>query len=473
MRCPRLAFPVAIFIILLANISAHAQNWGSAVWADEFNGAANSAIDPTKWTYDTGFLNVNSELEIYCSPSMNTQGCDPTNPNEFIDGNGHLMIQQRLANAGATWTSARLKTQGLKTFQYGRIEANLQIPSHQGLWPAFWMLGANIDSIGWPSCGEVDIMENWPGQGGTGGGINHNATSMHGQGYSGGNSLSHTMTFPAGQDVTGFHTYGIIWSPNMMQFYFDDPNNITFVRTPDDIPAGTTWPYNNPFFLITNMAVGGILGGPPDSGTPTATPVMALDYVRYYQAQTIAGPTMTPANAISVAAGASGNTTINLNSSSGSGLVYLACSGAPTKATCSINTNNSLDSHVVDFRSASSAQATVNVTTTANTASLMSPRFSAWATMLGFGAFVLVPVAPKRASQWSRRLALLGGVLAILFFAAAFQGCGGSSGGSGGTSGGGGGGATNGTPAGQYKLTITAYTVSGDTSTANVTLNVN
>src|SRR5262249_46854949 len=152
---------------------------------------ANSPIDPTKWTYDTGNLGVNNELEIYCDPSSNTAPCDSTQPNAFIDGHGKLEIQQRLN--GSTWTSARLKTQGLKTFQYGRIESSLEIPSHAGLWPAFWMLGANIDSIGWPKCGEVDIMENWPSLGGDG--SNHNATSMHGDGYSGGNSLTSQFTF--------------------------------------------------------------------------------------------------------------------------------------------------------------------------------------------------------------------------------------------------------------------------------------
>ena len=266
MKYARQASVVLVFLgSLLLAIPTQAQTWGSPVWSDEFNGATNSAIDPAKWTYDTGNLNVNNELEIYCSPSMATLGCDPNNPNAFIDGSGHLVIQHRLVN-GTTWTSARLKTQGLKTFQYGRIEANIQFPSHQGLWPAFWMLGTNIDTIGWPKCGETDIMENWPALG-----ASKNATSMHGDTYNGGNSLTSTFTFPNSERVdTAFHTYGIIWSQNMMQFYFDDPANITFVRTVADVPVGGTWPFNNPFFLITNMAVGGVLGGTPDSGTAGA-----------------------------------------------------------------------------------------------------------------------------------------------------------------------------------------------------------
>ena len=457
----RKAFPIFILLAVLSAIPTQAQTWGPPAWADEFNGAANSTIDPAKWTFDTGNLNVNNELEIYCSPSMTTMGCDPANPNAFIDGTGHLVIQQRLVN-GTTWTSARLKTQGLRTFQYGRIEASIEFPSHQGLWPAFWMLGNNVDSIGWPKCGEVDIMENWPAIG-----ASKNSTTMHGDTYNGGNGLNSVFTFPNGEGVdTAFHTYGIIWSKNMMQFYFDDPSNITFVRTAADVPAGGTWPFNNPFFLITNMAVGGVLGGTTDAGTATATPSMMLDYVRYYQPLAILGPTIMPGAAISLKAGGTGTTNLTISSPNGAGLVYLDCTNLPAKSTCSIDTGNALNSHVVDFRTSNSATATVHVTTTANTATDFVPLRSAWAMMLG--AFVLLPTISKQ--TWSRRMALIGGVLAILLSAAAFQSCGG---GSGTTTGGGGSGATNGTPTGQHMLTITAYTVSGDTSTASVNLNVN
>jgi hypothetical protein len=237
------------------------------------------------------------------------------------------------------------------------------------------------------------------------------------------------------------------------------------VRTPDDVPIGGTWPFNNPFFLITNMAIGGTLGGPTDSSTASAGQTM-LDYVRYYQPATIAGPTITPASSISVNAGASASTNIDLTSFAGSGLVYLSCSNSPSKSTCSIETGNPLDTHVLDFRNSPTATATVHIATTANTAATFVPAYLVWATMLG--AFIVVPLAPKR--WWSQRFGLIACVLAILISATAFQSCGG---GSITTGGGGGGGATNGTPTGHYSLTLTAYTVSGDTSTATVPLNVN
>jgi beta-glucanase (GH16 family) len=463
MNHARKASSVLILVVsLLSAIPTAAQTWGSPVWADEFNGAPNSAIDSSKWTYDTGNLGVNHELEIYCAPTTATVPCDPANPNAFIDGAGHLVIQQRLVN-GTTWTSARLKTQGAKTFQYGRLEANIEFPSHMGLWPAFWMLGSNIDSTGWPKCGEVDIMENWPALG-----ASKNQTSIHGDTYNGGNSLSSGFNFPNGERVdTAFHTYGIIWSANMMQFYFDDPSNVTFVRTAADVPAGGTWPFNNPFFLITNMAIGGDLGQTPDAGTVGAAPPMMLDYVRYYNAAPVPGPNMVPTGAITVNAGGSGSTMLNLSSPIGSGLAYLTCTNAPAKATCSIDTINTINSHVADFRVNAVDQATIHVTTTATTASNRTRLRTAWATVLG--ALVFMPVVSQR--KWLRRLGLMGSLLPVLISAVAFQSCGGST--NTGGSGGGGGTRTTGTPSGHYTLTITAYTVSGDTSTANVTLNVN
>ena len=130
--------------------------WGDPVWSDEFDGSAQQTPDPTKWTYDTGSHDEmgnqgwgNSEVETYCSPrGANPAGCDPRRPNAFLDGNGHLVLRAE-READGKWTSARITTRGLKDFQYGRIEARMKLPVGTGLWPAFWMLGANFATAGW------------------------------------------------------------------------------------------------------------------------------------------------------------------------------------------------------------------------------------------------------------------------------------------------------------------------------------
>ena len=183
------------------------------VWGDEFSGPDGSSPDSSKWTFDTGVGGNgwgNNELETYCAPTSNTAPCSPSSPNEFIDGSGHLAIQVRAV--GTTYTSARLKTQGLQSFHAGRIEANIQIPSHAGLWPAFWMLGSQA-GVSWPTVGESDIMENWPttsnipGPGATG-----NCSTIHTK-LTGGSGKGKCFTLPNGGQVnTAFHAYGEIWS---------------------------------------------------------------------------------------------------------------------------------------------------------------------------------------------------------------------------------------------------------------------
>src|SRR5579864_302706 len=206
-------------------------------WCDEFNGAANSPISSTNWTYDTGGGGFgNNELETYCAPTSNTSPCSSSSPNAYIDGSGHLAIQVRLV--GSTYTSARLKTQGLQSFHSGRIEASIQMPSHAGLWPAFWNLGSQA-GVSWPTVGESDVMENWPttsnipGPGATG-----NRSTIHTK-LTGGSGIGGAFTFPSGEQVnTAFHTYGEIWSANMIQYYVDDPTHPFFVVTAADLPAG-------------------------------------------------------------------------------------------------------------------------------------------------------------------------------------------------------------------------------------------
>ena len=235
------------------------------VWSDEFNGAAGSLPDPGKWTYDLGASGWgNNELENYTASAANAQ----------MDGNGHLVITA-LHNA-AGYTSARLKTQGKFTTTYGKIEARIKIPFGQGMWPAFWMLGSDIDSVGWPGCGEIDIMENI----GREPSIVHG--TVHGPGYSGASGIGAAYTLANGAKFSDdFHTFSVIWSPQSVQFLVDGNSYQTV--TPASLPKGTSWVFNTPFFLLLNVAVGGSWPGYPDSSTHFPQ-TMTVDYVRVCEA---------------------------------------------------------------------------------------------------------------------------------------------------------------------------------------------
>ena len=338
-------------------------------WCDEFNGAANSPINPANWTYDTGGGGWgNNELEVYCAPSSNTPLCSSSSPNAYIDGSGHLAIAVRLV--GSTYTSARLKTQGLQSFHAGRIEASIQMPSHAGLWPAFWMLGSQ-KRVSWPTVGESDIMENWPntsnipGPDDTG-----NCSTIHTK-LTGGPGIGKCFTLPNGERVdSAFHVYGEIWSANMIQFYVDDPTLPFFVVTASDLRSGDVWPFAssaNPFFLIANVAVGGALGAPTDSET-CGQPPMLIDYARQYLPSAIPAPQMTPTGKITVRAGArTGNTTtVEMAGTSGSGRVAFSCTTAAPKASCLVTSSDPVNKYTVDFSKSSSAAVIVTVNTTAN-----------------------------------------------------------------------------------------------------------
>ena len=187
----------AIFTCVLTT-GASAQSW-NLTWSDEFNGPANSPINPQNWQYDTGILNVNNEVEYYCAPGSSASPCDPANPNAYIDGSGHLVIQAlRINSSGVpysgSWTSARLNSaNNLESFQYGRIESSMSLPLGPGLWPPWWALGTNITRVGWPASGEIDFMENVPLSSGLGPGTI--SSTMHGgyasgTCYCGGNGMS-------------------------------------------------------------------------------------------------------------------------------------------------------------------------------------------------------------------------------------------------------------------------------------------
>src|SRR5437588_1252951 len=251
------------------------SNGWQLVWSDEFNGAAGSVPDSRKWTYDVGGGGWgNNEEEVYCAAGSNVSPCSPLTPNAVLDGQGNLVISA-IHNNGA-WTSARMKSEGMENLQYGRIEARMQLPMGAGVWPAFWLLGSNIHTSGWPLCGEMDVME-WVPQYGP----SKTSSTVHGP-FSGGNGVGSSFTFPNGGTVRDFHTYGIIWSPNQAQFYRDDPSAPYFtIQNTSDIPGD--WVFNHDFFLIMNLAMGGYFPGYTDSTTPNPA-VMLVDYVRIYRA---------------------------------------------------------------------------------------------------------------------------------------------------------------------------------------------
>ena len=269
---------------------------GTLVWSDEFNGTAGTTYsqpNPSTWTYDTGLGSQccgNNEQETYCAWGNNTAPCSSTSPNAWMGTDGYLHIQAQQPTAGAsTFTSARLKSQGLFSFMYGRIEARMQLPESQGMWPAFWMLGNNIATINWPASGELDIMEHIDGSnpppyvGGTAPGYDWIAGSVHG-GTSGAAELNGTQQYTTtGFSAAAWHTYGMIWTKGQIQYYVDSPSNIyaTFTTTNGSFSA-TTWPFDaGPQFIILNLAVGGDWPGNVNSST-VFPGNMLVDYVRIY-----------------------------------------------------------------------------------------------------------------------------------------------------------------------------------------------
>jgi beta-glucanase (GH16 family) len=244
------------------------------LWSDEFNGST-AAPDPANWTYETGASGWgNQELEDYCAYGSKKTPCDPAQPNVFVkDGVLHIVAR---SDGHGHYTSTRLKSQGLKSFQYGRIEARIKVPKGQGFWPAFWMLGDNIDKVEWPTCGELDIMENIGKEPGTIHG------SIHGTGFTG-EKMGLPYTLPDGRPFGDeFHVFGLIWSPGKIEYYVDRPENVYATFTPKDLPQGAVWPFDTgKFFFLLNLAVGGEWPGPPDASSHFPQE-MLVDYVRVY-----------------------------------------------------------------------------------------------------------------------------------------------------------------------------------------------
>jgi beta-glucanase (GH16 family) len=245
-----------------------AADAATVTWSDEFNGAAGSSIDTARWNFDTGGSGFgNNELEYYTSSASNV----------YQDGQGHLAITARRENPGnyqcwygaCSYTSGRILTSGKFTQLYGHIEASIKIPKGQGMWPAFWMLGDNIGSVGWPQSGEIDIMEN------VGSAPNTVYGTIHGPGYSGAGGVGGNTTIGSALG-DGFHAYAIDWSPNLIVWTLDGQEY--FRATPAQI-GGNAWVYDHPFYILLNVAVGGSWPGNPDASTAFPQ-TMLVDYVR-------------------------------------------------------------------------------------------------------------------------------------------------------------------------------------------------
>lgn len=232
------------------------------VWADEFNGALGTVPDPTNWGYDIGTDWGNGQLEWTTDRPENAA----------MDGNGNLVITARREPFnGREYTSARITTAGKREFTYGRFEARIRQPVGQGIWPAFWLLGANLTTVGWPQSGEIDVME-FRGQEPF---INHG--SLHGPGYSGGNAITRRYTSDVALNEE-FHVYRVDWSPNEIRFFVDD-SLFHLVKKGDQRGE---WVFDHDFYIILNIAVGGGFVGPV-GGSTTFPQQMLVDWVRVYQ----------------------------------------------------------------------------------------------------------------------------------------------------------------------------------------------
>jgi beta-glucanase (GH16 family) len=255
---------------------------GTLVWSDEFSNStgANAQPNPSVWTYDTGAGGWgNDELETYCAWNSNTAPCSSLAPSVYVGTDGYLHIVANQPSAGV-YTSARLKTEGLFSFQYGRIEFRAQVPEAQGFWPAAWLLGNNIATANWPASGEMDVLERVNAAASP----DWNEGSIHGTGFTGSN-IGTTFEFPSGESAADWHTYGMIWSKGSVAYYVDDPTKpyVTYLPSSLNGLSGAVWPFDSgqANFIILNLAVGGSWPGSPNAGTPFPSQ-MLVDYVRIY-----------------------------------------------------------------------------------------------------------------------------------------------------------------------------------------------
>ncbi|MBN1985051.1 MAG: family 16 glycosylhydrolase [Prolixibacteraceae bacterium] len=232
-------------------------------WADEFDG---SEVNSDYWTFETGANGWgNNELQEY------------TNGKNARVENGLLILTARKVNNNTTigsYTSTRMISKNKKEFTYGKMEIRAKLPSGRGIWPAIWMLGADIETNSWPACGEIDIMEYVGYQPNT---VHATVHTSAGYGSNGDSSSKSLLT--AEEE---FHVYGLIWTEKELVFYTDTPENITHVYSPS-IKNNLNWPFDKPQFFIMNIAVGGNWGGAQGIDNSIFPQSMEIDFVRVYQ----------------------------------------------------------------------------------------------------------------------------------------------------------------------------------------------
>ncbi|AWP27975.1 1,3--beta-D-glucan 3-glucanohydrolase [Paenibacillus glucanolyticus] len=254
--CAVILFSLLV-VLLPVNTTNAAPNW-NLVWSDEFNG---TSLNRANWTPEIGTGSGgwgNNELQYYTDRAQNVQ----------VTGGNLVITAQKESYGGMNYTSARIKTQDLKTFTYGKVEARIKLPSGQGLWPAFWMLGSNITSVGWPKSGEIDIMERVNNNPYVNGTVHWDAGGHAEYGRVSGNL-----------DFSQFHVYSMEWDSKYIRWFVD---GVQFNEFYIENGTGNTEEFQRPFFILLNLAVGGNWPGSPNNATPFPSQ-MLVDYVRVYQ----------------------------------------------------------------------------------------------------------------------------------------------------------------------------------------------
>jgi beta-glucanase (GH16 family) len=264
-------FSTFLLISLFAGASLGQE--AKLVWSDEFDGKAGSLPDTAKWSYMKGGEGWgNKELQYYTESPENAR----------LDGEGNLVIEAIEAGADmglecwygpCKYTSARLSTRSIFSRKYGRFEARMRLPEGKGIWPAFWLLGDDIEKVGWPECGEIDIVEM----------IGHQPSTLygtiHGPGYSGSAGLSEHTNLSKGKFADGFNVFAVEWRPDEIKWLLD--GNVYARKTVSDLPKEAKWVFDHKFFILLNLAVGGNWPGNPDAATKFPAKV-EVDYVRVY-----------------------------------------------------------------------------------------------------------------------------------------------------------------------------------------------